>query len=85
MGPDTLWFSSAVTAGGLFWLVVGNGLITIFTLGLGLPIVLHRYARYIARTTLMRGTFDAAALAQSTLARPALGEGFLQALEPGIV
>lgn len=84
-GADTLWFSSAVTAGGLLWLVTSNALIAIFTLGLGLPIVLHRYARYVARTTLMRGSFDAAALAQSTLARPALGEGFLQALDPGIV
>jgi uncharacterized membrane protein YjgN (DUF898 family) len=83
--PETLWFSSGVTAGGLLWLVASNGLIAIFTLGLGLPIVLHRYAHYVARTTLMRGTFDADALAQSTLARPVLGEGFLQALDPGIV
>jgi uncharacterized membrane protein YjgN (DUF898 family) len=74
-----------VNAGGLLWLVVSNSLIALLTLGLGVPIVLHRYARYVARTTHMSGTFDAGALVQSTLARPSLGEGFLQALDPGIV
>jgi uncharacterized membrane protein YjgN (DUF898 family) len=80
-----LRFGTSMTAGRLLWLVVSNVLIALLTLGLGLPIVLHRYARYIARTTYMTGTFDANALAQSTLARPPLGEGFLQALDPGIV
>ena len=84
-GADTLRFSSTVTAGSLLWLVVSNFLIALLTLGLGLPIVLHRYASYVARTTRMSGTFDATALVQSTLARPSLGEGFLQALDPGIV
>jgi uncharacterized membrane protein YjgN (DUF898 family) len=84
-GGDTLRFSSGVTAGGLFWLVASNTVIAIVTLGLGLPIVLHRYAGYVARTTHMSGRFDAAALMQSTLARPSVGEGFLQALDPGIV
>ncbi len=86
--PDaqaTLRFGTTMTAGSLLWLVVSNVLIALLTLGLGLPIVLHRYARYIARTTYMTGTFDANALMQSTLARPSLGEGFLQALDPGIV
>jgi uncharacterized membrane protein YjgN (DUF898 family) len=82
---DTLRFSSTVTAGALLWLVVSNLLIALFTLGLGLPIVMHRTARYISGTTRMAGTFDAAVLAQSTLARPGVGEGFLQALDPGIV
>jgi uncharacterized membrane protein YjgN (DUF898 family) len=80
-----LRFGTSMTAGRLLWLVVSNVLIALLTLGLGLPIVLHRYARYIARTTYMTGTFDANALEQSTLARPPLGEGFLQALDPGIV
>jgi hypothetical protein len=33
----------------------------------------------------MSGTFDAEALVQSTQSRPSFGEGFLQALDPGIV
>jgi uncharacterized membrane protein YjgN (DUF898 family) len=84
-GAETLHFSTTVTAGSLLWLVVSNVMIALVTLGFGLPIVLHRYARYLARTTLMSGSFEPAALAQSTFARPALGEGFLQALDPGIV
>ena len=84
-GHDMLRFSTTVTAGGLLWLLVSNFLITIVTFGFGLPIVLHRYARYIARTMLVTGTFDAGHLVQSTLARPSVGEGFLQALDPGIV
>jgi uncharacterized membrane protein YjgN (DUF898 family) len=83
-GHDTLRFSTTVKPAGLFWLVLSNLLIVLVTLGFGVPIVLHRYAKYIARTTLMSGTFDAHALVQSTLARPSLGEGFLQALDPGI-
>jgi len=85
IGHGTLRFHSTVNAGSLLWLVVSNFLIALVTLGLGLPIVLHRYARYLARTTQMTGTFDATALVQSTMARPAVGEGFLQALDPGIV
>jgi uncharacterized membrane protein YjgN (DUF898 family) len=83
-GEDIMHFSSTVKAGGLFWLVLSNLLIALFTFGFGVPIVLHRYAKYVARTTQMTGTFDANALVQSTLSRPTLGEGFLQALDPGI-
>ena len=45
-------------------------LIALLTLGFGLPVVLHRYARYISETTHVSGSFDADALVQSTLARP---------------
>jgi uncharacterized membrane protein YjgN (DUF898 family) len=84
-GESTLRFNSTVNAGSLLWLFVSNALILVFTLGLGLPVTLHRSARYLARTTLMTGEFDANALMQSTLARPAVGEGFLQALDPGVI
>jgi uncharacterized membrane protein YjgN (DUF898 family) len=84
-GETIVRFSSTVTAPQLLWLFVSNFLIALITLGLGLPILLHRYARYIARTSHMQGAFDASTLHQSTLARPSVGEGFLQALDPGIV
>ena len=84
-GDSTVTFSSTVTAGRLLWLIVSNFLIALVTLGLGVPIVLHRTARYMAETTRMTGAIDANALVQSTLARPSVGEGFLQALDPGIV
>ena len=82
-GPETLRFSSTVTAGSLLWLVVSNGVIALVTLGFGLPILLHRSARYFARSVFVTGALDAEALVQSTLARPRTGEGFLQALDPG--
>jgi uncharacterized membrane protein YjgN (DUF898 family) len=84
-GESTLRFSSTVTAGRLLWLLFSNLLIVLLTLGFGLPIVLHRYARYLSETTQISGHFDANALVQSTLARPSVGEGFLQALDPGVV
>ena len=83
--PGELRFRSTITGGGLIWLIVSNGLLVAVTLGLGLPIVLHRSARFLARTTWMTGTFNADALAQSELARPRTGEGLLQAFDPGIV
>jgi len=84
-GAETVRFSSTVSPGALLWLLVSNLLIVIFTLGFGVPVVLHRTAGYIARTTLMTGAFDAHALVQTSLGRPRFGEGFLQALDPGIV
>lgn len=84
-GAAAIQLSSSVSPASLFWLFFFNGLIGLFTLGLGLPIVLHRSVGYFARTTLMTGTFDAHALLQSTEAKPALGEGFLQALDPGVI
>ena len=78
-------FSSSVSAGSLLWLFVANALIGLFTLGLGLPIILHRSIRYFASTTFMTGSLDAHALLQSTQDKPAIGEGFLQALDPGVI
>ena len=84
-GAETLRFSCTATAGSLLWLYLSNMLIAIFTLGFGLPILLHRTARYLERTLFVTGHLDADALVQSTLARPKTGEGFLQALDPGVV
>ena len=78
-----LRFSSAVTAGSLLWLVFSNGLIALFTLGLGYPIVLNRSMRYLARTVRVSGDLAPEAIHQSTLTRPRTGEGMLQALDSG--
>ncbi len=78
-------FNSTVSAGPLLWLFVGNALIALFTLGLGLPIVLHRSIRYLVSTTRVIGQIDANALIQSTQAKPGFGEGMLQALDPGVI
>lgn len=78
-----LRFSSAVTAGSLLGLILTNGLISLFTLGLGFPIVLHRTMRYLARTVRVAGALAPEAIHQSTLVRPRTGEGMLQALDSG--
>ncbi len=78
-------FQSTVSAAGLLWLFTSNALIALLTLGLGMPIVLHRSIRYLVQTTMLTGHVDANMLVQSTQAKPRFGEGFLQALDPGIV
>lgn len=77
----TVRFSSSMTGGGLFGLMLGNLLIAVATLGLGYPILLHRNARFLARTLWVDGAVDAQALAQSTLAAPRFGEGMFQQLD----
>ena len=80
---DTLPLHSTVTGRALLWLYVSNGLIAVVTLGLGLPIVLHRSMRFLARNLLVSGTLDVETLRQSTLAMPRTGEGMLQMLDHG--
>jgi uncharacterized membrane protein YjgN (DUF898 family) len=80
---DTLPLRSTVTGRALLWLMVGNGLLAVFTLGLGLPVVLHRSMRFLARNLLVSGTLNVEDLRQSTLAMPRTGEGMLQLLDHG--
>ncbi len=81
LGP--LQLASVVTGPGLLWLLLGNALIALFTLGFGLPVVVHRSARFLARTLLVTGTLDEANLQQSSLAVLRTGEGMLQMLDHG--
>jgi uncharacterized membrane protein YjgN (DUF898 family) len=80
---ETLPLRSTVTGRALLWLIVSNGLIVLFTLGIGMPIVLHRNMHFLARNLLISGELDVAALRQSTLAMPRTGEGMLQLLDQG--
>jgi uncharacterized membrane protein YjgN (DUF898 family) len=82
---DTLPFHSTVTGLALLWLVVSNGLIAVVTLGLGMPIVLHRSMGFLARNLRVAGTLDVGMLRQSTLAMPRTGEGMLQMLDHGSI
>ena len=82
---DTLPLRSTVTGRALLWLYASNGLIAVITLGLGLPIVLHRSMRFLARNLLVSGILDVETLRQSTLAMPRTGEGMLQMLDHGSV
>ena len=76
---------SLITGRGLLGLALGNVLISLFTLGFGLPIVAHRPARFLARTLLVTGTLDEAAPRQSSLAMPRTGEGMRQMLDRGSI
>ena len=80
-----LSLSSLITGRGLLWLVLGIVLISLFTLRFGLPIVVHRSARFLARTLLVTGTLDEVALRQSSLAMPRTGEDMLQMLDRGSI
>ena len=82
---ETLRFGTTAEVDSLSWLVFTNLAIVVLTLGLGTPVVLHRNASFMARTTCMIGTLDADTLAQGTLAPSTLSSGYLQTLDPGIV
>ena len=82
---DTLPFRSTVTGRALLWLFVGNGLIAVITLGLGMLLGLHRRTPFLARNLLVSGILDVETLRQSTLAMPRTGEGMLQMLDQGSI
>ena len=77
----TLQLASTMSGTGLLGLVVGNLFIAVFTLGLGYPVLLHRNARFLARTVWCSGGLDPAELLQSTQASPRFGEGMYQQLD----
>ncbi len=79
-----LGFRSDITAGGLIGLYVGNMLIVVFTLGLGLPVALHRSLRFFTGRYGIVGHLDPDRLTQTTLDRPRTGEGLLEAFDPGL-
>jgi uncharacterized membrane protein YjgN (DUF898 family) len=78
-----LTFRTGPRTSQLWWLVAGNTLISLFTLGLGHPFVLQRLWRFLSTHLEIVGTVDGTVIAQSRLAAPTRGEGLLEALDPG--
>jgi uncharacterized membrane protein YjgN (DUF898 family) len=78
-----LRFGSQVTAGTVLRLIVGNALILIVTLGLGMPIVVHRNMQYFTANLLASGTLDLDTLHQSAQPVSRFGEGMFQVLDAG--
>ena len=76
-------FASTATGPGLLWLLAGNLLIMLPTLGLGLPFVIQRDLRYLARNLHIEGAIEGELLEQGTLKAPRFGEGMFQALDAG--
>ena len=81
LGP--LRFSSTITGRGLLWLFLGNVLILLFTLGLGLPIVIQRDMRFLARNLQVSGGLDLPSLVQGSMQQPRMAEGMFQVLDGG--
>jgi len=80
-----LRFSSEVTAWRYIGLWLGNILIVVLTLGIGIPIAVHRSIRFFVNRVAIHGELDVDRLQQSSLERPKFGEGLLEAFDPGFI
>jgi uncharacterized membrane protein YjgN (DUF898 family) len=80
-----LRFSSEVTAWRYIGLWLGNILIVVLTLGIGIPIAVHRSIRFFVDRVAIHGEVDVDRLQQSSLERPKFGEGLLEAFDPGFI
>jgi uncharacterized membrane protein YjgN (DUF898 family) len=74
---------STVSTGGLAWLLIGNLLILVFTLGLGWPVVTHRNMRFLVDNLWIDGLVDTRPFQQSTTAPGRFGEGMYEQLDHG--
>jgi len=77
---EGLRFSSTVSSGSLFGMLVVDLLLLIFTLGLAIPWVIVRSSRYFAENFDIQGQLDYTAIKQSEQDLPKGGEGFAEAL-----
>lgn len=78
-----LRFACTVTGRQLAWLVVGNMLLRVLTLGLGASYALVRTARLMARTLSAEGAIDFERVRQNADERTRTGEGLAAALNMG--
>ena len=74
-----------VSGASLFWLRLSNLLILGATLGIGLPIVWHRRARFLAANTAVLGLEGAEPIRQATGRPTRTSEGLLEVLDLGAV
>lgn len=82
---SNLRFSTNVTIGRMIGRYLGNFLIIIFTLGLGLPIAIHRTMLFLAANIEVVGEIEGSDITHANLPRPKAGEGLLEAFDPGIL
>ncbi len=80
---DGAQFRVDATAGSLIWLVLGNVLIAILTLGIGQPYMIQRNIRYIFSRMKLDGAVDLNRIRQSIAAKPTRGEGLADAFDLG--
>lgn len=71
------------TGGGLLWLIIGNLLWVILTLGLGAPVVIQRSMKFFSNTLTLEGDLNTSSILQSTEKLGKDGEGLDTFLDPG--
>jgi uncharacterized membrane protein YjgN (DUF898 family) len=79
-----LRFGTSVTVGRIIRLALINVLVYLFTLGLGLPIVIHRSIRFMTDNIQVYGEIEGSQVTHADLPRPRYGEGLLEAFDPGL-
>jgi len=77
----TARFRSTVTAGPLFLLALTNTLLTVITLGLAIPWVIVRNAKFYLANVQLDGPLDLTAILQEAQAAGATGESLADALD----
>ncbi|PPR62622.1 MAG: hypothetical protein CFH10_00772 [Alphaproteobacteria bacterium MarineAlpha4_Bin2] len=82
---EGLDFVMNVTTGRLLWLVIGNTLILLLTLGFGLAFTQMRVFRFACNRIDARGSINFDAIIQSKNKGPDFGEGLADALDVGAV
>jgi uncharacterized membrane protein YjgN (DUF898 family) len=80
-----LRFGTTVTIWRFIGIMVSNVLIFLLTLGLGLPIVIHRFTRFMTNNIVVYGEIEGAQITHADLPRPRYGEGLLEAFDPGLI
>jgi uncharacterized membrane protein YjgN (DUF898 family) len=80
-----LRFGTTVTNGRIIGLFLGNVLIFLLTLGLGMPIVIHRSVRFMTNNLQVYGEIEGSQITHANLPRPRYGEGLLEAFDPGLI
>jgi uncharacterized membrane protein YjgN (DUF898 family) len=80
-----LRFGTTVTNGRIIGLFLGNVLIFLLTLGLGMPIVIDRSVRFVTRNIQVYGEIEGSQITHADLPRPRYGEGLLEAFDPGLI
>jgi uncharacterized membrane protein YjgN (DUF898 family) len=81
----SLTFVTEVSGARLFWLRFSNFLILGITLGIGLPFVWHRRARFLAANLAVLGLEDAHLIGQAAGRPTRSAEGLLEVLDLGAV
>ena len=78
-------FKFNATVGAFLWLIVGNIVINLLTLGLGLPFTQMRVFRFVCDRLSAGGEIDIDAIIQNAEKRSGLGEGLADAFDVGAV